>query len=692
MESKLRMSIILKILLIILCITIVSNTVVGFNGINKSTPAVKTLADKYFLQVTDDVANSIVGINDREFALIHGLANMEMMRSDKYTLHQKQAQLNSILKELGGKYQNLAFYDKNGNAIRDTGELINLADRDYFKKGISGKDVLTDPTFSPVINAILTYYGTTVYGFDNKPIGVIILLIKGNSVQELVEQVDLGNGKHPSVINRTTGNVIARSEQEKEEDDDNAASLDSIMGELMSGNTGTGFFFDSKSNTKMICSYQPVPGTDWSVFAAGPYKNYLGAVDSIKTSVIICILLTIIVSVVASVWLVRLIIKPLIAVKDSITEIASGNADLSKRMPMSSNDEIGDVVKGFNQFIEKLQHIVENLKSSKEKLNVIDSDLQAGTQDTFASITQIIANIESVNNQIQHQSNSVSETATSVNEISSNIESLEKMIDNQARDVSQASAAVEEMIGNINSVTNAVTKMVGSFEMLEKNTNSGIGSLTVTNEKIKQINEESKMLQDANAAIANIAEQTNLLAMNAAIEAAHAGEAGKGFAVVADEIRKLSETSAVQSKTVSSELNKIQDTISQVVQSTSVTNEAFSFVSTNIEETSQIIHQIKGAMEEQQIGSKQIVDTLQSMNNSTVEVRSASSEMTVGNQQVIELIKELQDVTDNISQSMKEMKTGAIKINETGEALTDVSGKVEDSVIEIGKEVDLFKV
>ena len=106
------------------------------------------------------------------------------------------------------------------------------------------------------------------------------------------------------------------------------------------------------------------------------------------------------------------------------------------------------------------------------------------------------------------------------------------------------------------------------------------------------IEQQSKMLQDANTAIASIAEQTNLLAMNAAIEAAHAGEAGKGFSVVADEIRKLSETSTNQSKTIGAELNKIQDTIKEVVSVSSETNTAFSAVSQSISETSEIIQQI----------------------------------------------------------------------------------------------------
>ena len=152
------------------------------------------------------------------------------------------------------------------------------------------------------------------------------------------------------------------------------------------------------------------------------------------------------------------------------------------------------------------------------------------------------------------------------------------MIRQQADGVTQASSAVEEMIGNIQSVNASVDKMASSFAQLEQQSREGQQKQAAVNEKILQIEEKSKTLQEANQAIASIASQTNLLAMNAAIEAAHAGEAGKGFAVVADEIRKLSETSTAQSKTIGEQLKSIQTSIIEVVTGSQESSKAFTSV------------------------------------------------------------------------------------------------------------------
>ena len=206
-------------------------------------------------------------------------------------------------------------------------------------------------------------------------------------------------------------------------------------------------------------------------------------------------------------------------------------------------------------------------------------------------------------------------------------EQLNGHVTEQAAAVSEASAAIEEMIANIQSVTNTLQKNADNVKDLQEASEVGHSGLSGVAADIQAITRESESLMEINSVMQNIASQTNLLSMNAAIEAAHAGEAGMGFAVVANEIRKLAESSAAQSKTISSVLKKIKGSIDTITKSTESVLRKFDAIDTGVKTVTAQENSILNAMEEQGHGSTQILQAMVRLNELTYGVKEEAHQM-----------------------------------------------------------------
>ncbi|MCQ2591309.1 MAG: methyl-accepting chemotaxis protein [Treponema sp.] len=608
-------------------------------------------------------------------------------------LYHQDASLSSIIEEITSNLD-LDFYavtDKEGNMLVSDNLSGDILANKSVKKALSGTadwcyDSIGDQVFS-IVSVYPIFYsdelvGTVLLGYalDNN-----LLCEEVTNGYDLEATIFKDNLRIDTTLKDEQGNKLIGTTL------DNSTITKTVLKD------GKNYYGNVTIAGKAYSSaYLPVVSSDGSITGMIFVAKSLHAIDSTKMQTIYTVIplsIGLIVLLVVIVWtFIRWLMWRIKNVSDSLEEMASGEADLTKRCKLMLNDEIGTLVIHFDAFCDKLQQIISGVKESKNELTDTGNNLSNAITETSESINGISSNIDTIHLQITNSGNSVSNTANAVKDVTENINLLNSMIQEQTLEITQAASAVEQMIGNISSVNTSVEKMANSFTELSSDAQTGFTKQQDVNERIKMIETQSAMLQEANQVILDIAEQTNLLAMNAAIEAAHAGDAGKGFSVVADEIRKLSETSSVQSQTIGDQLNIIRDSISGVVSASNESSEAFASVSNKLKETDELVIQIKAALDEQTEGSKQISDALRSMNDSTSEVNSAYKTMSQKNKIIQDEVEALQEITDEMQSSMEEMSDNSIRIKQTGSDLNNIATHVQLSIEKIGTQIDLFKV
>ena len=446
-----------------------------------------------------------------------------------------------------------------------------------------------------------------------------------------------------------------------------------------------------------IAHYFPVTDANGkfltTLFVAKPFSVATNLTEMIfGTLSIVIVVFTVIIIMVLIIAISKLIKTPVKRVTDAIYNLSSGEADLTMRLPINGNNEFTTLSEGVNKFIELLYVIIKDLANANDELRAASLELGTNAQQAASATAEIMANIESVRRQSQNQSGAVDNTSNVLNSQSKNVEKLGDLITSQNANIAESSVAIEEMLGNISSVTNSVRKMSDNFKTLNVTVEDGKNKLSNVDQKINQIAEQSNMLIQANQMISQIASQTNLLAMNAAIEAAHAGEAGKGFSVVADEIRKLAENSSTQSKVISSELKSISASIKDVVTLSHDSYTAFGDIVNHLDTTDIILREINGAMEEQEVASKQVFDSLGSMKDEAVQVNEKSESMSDGIRAVVKDMDNVLQISTTILGSMDEMAAGAQQIGTSTQGVSNLAVKTKENIDLMNDQINRFKI
>ena len=355
------------------------------------------------------------------------------------------------------------------------------------------------------------------------------------------------------------------------------------------------------------------------------------------------------VGILLSLILGRGITGPLNKAIDGLRDIAEGEGDLTTRLNAESKDEVGELARWFNVFIEKLQTIIKDIAENTDTVNSSSAELSTISQQMSSGAEEASSKTDSV--------------ASATEEMNANMGSIAATMEQASTNVEMVAASAEQMAATINEIAQ-------NSEKARSITGGAVTLAKSSSDRVEGLGKAAQEVSKVTATITEISEQTNLLALNATIEAARAGEAGKGFAVVANEIKELAKQTAEATDEIRSRIQGIQDSISgtitdieQVPKVINDVDEIVSTIATAVEEQSTTTREIATNVAQASQGIQEVTENVTQSSNVTgeiagevSEVNRATGEMANSSSQINMSANELSKVADQLKSMVGQFK------------------------------------
>lgn len=392
------------------------------------------------------------------------------------------------------------------------------------------------------------------------------------------------------------------------------------------------------------------------------YSDYSSAkvFQAKMTNGILC-LITLVIGLFSFIILNKGIRRPITDLNADLKDLSEGSGDLTKRIHLKSNDEIGEMTKSFNKFLDNIHTIVKDISKISDVL-AENMGAIANTTEELTKSTEMIAG-------------SSMEVAEGSIEQNSKIDSLSLLVGKIKTDIDQVSSKAEQTLYAARDTQKTVNNSGQQMDMQMKELDQFAESIQNASLTVEDLNQSSEEIKDIVDLIHSISSQTNLLALNASIEAARAGEAGRGFAVVADEIRKLAEETSMSAKKISDIVGGIGTKTGNVKASMDELVENTKHQEANMKALAQEMDAVLSKTEMAVGESQEIMKIAQKVNGDFVEIIDSAS----GIQRVAENnASNSQDVASAVEEqtaSFEEVSASIGSINEMTDELIKIVAK-----------------
>ncbi len=527
-----------------------------------------------------------------------------------------ESQLDWLIKRYAsdGTIESLFISDATGHTLNQDGIPLNISERPYFQSLVidgTADSLLLDPFISMATDLPAAMMVETIFDERGNRVGLIGIAFSLASLSDITSNINVGESSYGWLID-SQGKVIAHPVEDNRmslnytEGDETHGyqGLSSLSQEILGGSAGSGEI-TMPSGEQTVLMWSPIKQTSWVVGVTVPSTAFTTVTHNLLQSLLLtgAVLLILLLLVVA--YASRRALAPIKHTANAMADIAQGKGDLTRRLDATTQDELGDLARGFNAFVERMQSTLQEVRYNAQTVLAGANDIADSTQELSSRTEQAAANLQ--------------ETSASMEEIHST--------------VAHTSQASEQANGLAIDAAGASRRGTESMSQMES--------------KMAAISDSSNKISDIIGLIDSIAFQTNILALNASVEAARAGEQGRGFAVVANEVRTLASRSAKAAQDIRELINISVNHAKEGNRDVKTAAQQMHEIHRSITQVSDVIGEITAGTREQTTGIEQVntavaeMDTMTQQNTSMVSQNaSLAAKMRENAQRLDQLMSE----------------------------------------------------